>query len=81
MMGLMIVCSMDAFLQLKERLSLITLSKKICLLGDFAVGKSSLMRRFVYDRFDDKYLSTIGVKVSRKTIVTPREADIVELNM
>jgi len=45
--------------------------KKICLLGDFGVGKTSLIRRFVEDRFDDKYLTTIGVKISRKTIVRP----------
>ena len=45
------------------------ISKKICLLGDFAVGKTSLVRRFVYDRFEDKYISTIGVKVSRKSLV------------
>ena len=45
-----------------------TIQKKICLLGDFAVGKTSLVRRFVEDRFDDSYLSTIGVKVSRKTV-------------
>lgn len=57
------------------------LSKKICLLGDFAVGKTSLMRRFIYDRFDDKYISTIGVKVSRKTVVVPNESDLVELTM
>ena len=44
------------------------IQKKICLLGDFAVGKTSLVRRFVDDRFDDKYLSTIGVKISRKTL-------------
>lgn len=43
--------------------------KKICLLGDFAVGKTSLVRQFVEGRFDDKYLSTIGVKVSRKTLL------------
>ena len=42
--------------------------KKVCLLGDFAVGKTSLVRRFVEGRFDDKYLSTIGVKVSRKSL-------------
>lgn len=42
--------------------------KKICLLGDFGVGKTSLVRRFVEDRFDDKYLTTIGVKISRKVI-------------
>jgi small GTP-binding protein len=45
-----------------------TLQKKVCLLGDFAVGKTSLIRRFVEDRFDDKYLSTIGVKISRKSL-------------
>jgi small GTP-binding protein len=56
-------------------------SKKICLLGDFAVGKTSLVRRFVYDRFDDKYISTIGVKVSRKTVAVPRADEVVELTM
>ena len=44
------------------------LQKKICLLGAFAVGKTSLVRRYVEDRFDDRYLSTIGVKISRKTL-------------
>lgn len=57
------------------------LSKKICLLGEFAVGKTSLIRRFVYDRFDDKYISTIGVKVSRKSIVVPSGDDLVDLTM
>jgi len=57
------------------------LSKKICLLGDFFVGKTSLVRRFVYDRFDDKYISTIGVKVSRKTVAIPRDDEVVELTM
>ncbi len=60
---------------------MISFSKKVCLLGDFAVGKTSLVRRFVYDLFDDKYLSTIGVKVSRKVIVLPRQNDIVELTL
>lgn len=44
------------------------IQKKICLLGAFAVGKTSLVRRFVEGRFDDKYLSTIGVKISRKPV-------------
>ena len=44
------------------------IQKKICLLGDFAVGKTSLVRQFVEGRFDEKYLSTIGVMVSRKSI-------------
>jgi small GTP-binding protein len=41
---------------------------KVCLLGDFGVGKTSLVRRFVEGRFEDRYLSTIGVKISRKVI-------------
>jgi len=47
------------------------MQKKICLLGDFAVGKTSLVRRFVEGRFDDRYLSTIGVKVSRFSLERP----------
>jgi small GTP-binding protein len=58
-----------------------TISKKVCLLGDFAVGKTSLVRRFVYDLFDDKYISTIGVKVSRKTVVLPNNDQVLELTM
>jgi small GTP-binding protein len=44
------------------------LHKKVCLLGDFSVGKTSLVRRFVEARFDERYLSTIGVKVDRKVV-------------
>ncbi len=44
------------------------LRKKICLLGSFGVGKSSLIRRFVHDTFDETYLSTIGVNISQKRI-------------
>lgn len=48
-----------------------TLSKKICLVGDYAVGKTSLIRRFVDRQFSDRYLSTIGVKISRKSVLLP----------
>ena len=44
------------------------IQKKICLLGEFSVGKTSLVRRFVEGRFDEKYHSTIGVKISRKIL-------------
>ncbi len=44
------------------------IQKKICMLGDFSVGKTSLIEQFVYNRFDDRYLSTIGVKISRKSV-------------
>ena len=46
-----------------------TISKKICLIGDFNVGKTSLIRRFVENKFSDRYLTTIGVKISRKSVV------------
>ena len=39
---------------------------KIVMLGDFAVGKTSMVKRYVYDLFDELYLTTIGVKVSKK---------------
>ena len=58
-----------------------TVSKKVCLLGDFAVGKTSLVRRFVYDFFEDKYISTIGVKVSRKTVQVPTNNQITNLTL
>lgn len=44
------------------------ISKKICMVGDFGVGKTSLIRRFVDRQFNDQYLSTVGVKISRKLI-------------
>ncbi len=45
-----------------------TLKKKIVLLGDSAVGKTSLIRRYVFDQFEDSYISTIGSKVTMKDI-------------
>lgn len=41
---------------------------KVCVLGDPAVGKTSVIRRFVDREFSDKYLSTVGVKISRKLV-------------
>ncbi|MBI4739767.1 TniB family NTP-binding protein, partial [Candidatus Woesearchaeota archaeon] len=41
---------------------------KICLFGEAAVGKTSLIRRFVLDQYDDRYLATIGAKVSKKVV-------------
>lgn len=41
------------------------------MVGDFGVGKTSLVRQFVDRQFSDHYLSTIGVKISRKLISAP----------
>lgn len=44
---------------------------KICLVGEAAVGKTSLIRRYVESQFSDAYLMTIGVKVSKKRLEIP----------
>ncbi|MEO7014520.1 MAG: Rab family GTPase [Dokdonella sp.] len=43
-------------------------ARKICLLGDFGVGKTSLVARFMRNTFADKYLTTVGVKVDSKEV-------------
>lgn len=42
--------------------------KKILLLGDFGVGKTSLIQRYIDNSFSDSYLTTIGVKISKKLL-------------
>lgn len=44
------------------------ISRKVLITGSFAVGKTSLFRRFVYNEFSDKYLTTIGVKVDKREL-------------
>ena len=39
------------------------MKKKICVVGDFAVGKTSLTQKFVNNVFSEKYLTTVGVKI------------------
>lgn len=44
------------------------IQKKICMLGSFSVGKTSLVKRYVSSLFDEKYHTTIGVKIDKKQI-------------
>jgi small GTP-binding protein len=44
------------------------LQTKVCMLGAYAVGKTSLVARFVKSIFSEKYHTTIGVKVDKKTV-------------
>ncbi len=47
---------------------------KVCLISEAAVGKTSLVRRYVEDVFDDRYVSTLGSKVTLKRLwLTPRD--------
>ncbi|MBL8150970.1 MAG: GTP-binding protein [Blastocatellia bacterium] len=44
------------------------IQKKICMLGAFAVGKTSLVARYVKSMFSEKYLTTVGVKIEKKLV-------------
>lgn len=44
------------------------ITAKVSLVGDFAVGKTSTVARFVDDSFSDSYLTTVGVKIDTKEI-------------
>jgi hypothetical protein len=44
------------------------IQKKICMLGAFAVGKTSLVQRFVQSIYSDKYHTTVGVKIDKKQV-------------
>src|SRR6266566_3316470 len=56
---------------------------KVCLVGEAAVGKTSLIRRFVLDNFDDKYIQTLGTKVSKKELTSsvPEGAGELKIDM
>jgi small GTP-binding protein len=41
--------------------------KKICMLGDFGVGKTSLVRRYVHNEFSPDYQTTLGVNIYKYT--------------
>lgn len=49
------------------------IQKKICLLGASSVGKTSLIKQFVEGIFNEKYLTTIGVKVDKKVLSIENE--------
>lgn len=46
----------------------ISQTSKICLLGGFAVGKTSLVCRYLHNEFSEKYYTTVGVKIDTKTV-------------
>lgn len=44
------------------------IKKKVCMLGAFAVGKTSLVQKFVHSIFSEKYHTTVGVKIDKKSV-------------
>jgi small GTP-binding protein len=59
----------------------LAVKKKIVLLGNSAVGKTSLIRRYVFDQFDDNYIATIGSKVTKKELVLHQSKKRVNLSL
>lgn len=50
------------------------MQKKVCMVGLFGTGKTSLIQRFVHSRFSERYLSTVGVKIDRKDLAVDGES-------
>jgi small GTP-binding protein len=57
------------------------LKRKVLLLGDGAVGKTSLVRRFVVDKFSDDYITTIGAKVTKKDMRVQNGLDVFDISL
>jgi len=57
------------------------IKRKILLLGDASVGKTSVIRRFVVDKFSDDYITTIGTKVTKKDLRLEQGSRTVDLTM
>jgi small GTP-binding protein len=55
--------------------------KKICLIGSERVGKTSLIKRFILNMFDDKYLKTLGTKVSKKVVIIEHPEKDLRINL
>ncbi len=56
-----------------SRMAISNMGAKVVLTGSSAVGKTSLFNQFIYQHFDDRYLTSIGVKVNRKIIIIEGE--------
>ena len=56
---------------------------KLCMAGEAAVGKSSLIRRYVLDEYDDRYIATLGTKITKKSmsVRNPKGGEPVVVNV
>jgi small GTP-binding protein len=50
-----------------------SIHKKVCIIGEFGVGKTSLVARYVRSIFSDKYHTTVGVKIDKKDVLVGGE--------
>lgn len=56
---------------------------KLCLVGEHAVGKTCLIRKYVFNEFSDGYITTIGTKITKKNILVkhPDTKEDVDINL
>ena len=59
----------------------VQIKRKIVLLGDPAVGKTSLIKKYVLDVFSDQYLTTLGTKITSKKVIYPDPAGDREIEL
>ena len=57
------------------------LSSKVIVLGDGAVGKTSIVHRYVTDKFQKRYTATIGVDILNKTVKISKDVTDYEVNL
>lgn len=57
------------------------LSSKVIVLGDGAVGKTSIVHRYVTDKFQKRYTATIGVDILNKTVKISKDVSEYEVNL
>ena len=58
-----------------------SMQKKVVILGDSGVGKTSILFRYIFDKFDNQNLPTLGASFKSKVIMLPNENDAIKLNL
>lgn len=56
-------------------MAVLRMKAKVPVVGDAGVGKTSLIRRFVLNEYEDKYIHTLGTKVSKVKLTIPQGVD------
>lgn len=56
---------------------------KVCMAGEAMVGKSSLIRRYVLEEYDDRYTATLGTKITKRNLAgkDPRTGGSLDINL
>lgn len=56
---------------------------KVCMAGEAMVGKTSLIRRYVLQEYDDRYTATLGTKITKKVLAAkdPRTGHDVSVDL